>query len=92
MWVITNYSIYAVVLGHLFDQGRNLVCERRSAWFFLELELASPYPAEQVAVPAQDGIRLNDDQGLLPRTQLAGQEDDEGTISPGEFWTPHLPL
>ena len=43
-------------------------------------------------MPAQDGVRLDDDQGLSPRAQLTGQKDDEGTVTPGELWTLDLTL
>jgi hypothetical protein len=43
-------------------------------------------------MPAQDGVRLDDDQSLLPGAQLADQEDDEGTVTPGELGTLDLPL
>lgn len=75
-----------------FDQGDDFVSQWRSAWFFVGLGLAFPDPTEQVAVPAQDSVRLDDDQSLLPRAQLAGQKDDEGAIAPGELWTQGLAL
>lgn len=43
-------------------------------------------------MPAQDGARLNDDQSLPPRAQLASQEDDEGAVAPGEFGVLDLSL
>jgi len=35
-------------------------------------------------MPAQQCIGLNDQQGRSPARQLAGQEDKEGPVAPGE--------
>jgi hypothetical protein len=40
---------------------------------------------------ANTGIGLDDDQGLLPRAQLAGQENNESTVAPGELRALYLP-
>jgi hypothetical protein len=39
---------------------------------------------EKIAMPAQHGVRLYNDQCLFPPAQLACQEDDECPITPGE--------
>jgi len=39
---------------------------------------------EKIAMPAQHGVRLYNNQCLFPPAQLACQEDDEGPIAPSE--------
>ena len=43
-------------------------------------------------MPAQEGIGLDDQQDRFPAWQLAGQEDKEGSVPPGEGRTFPLPL
>jgi hypothetical protein len=43
-------------------------------------------------VPPQHGVRLDDDQRILPRSQLARQQYEQCTVAPGEFRTLYLPF
>ena len=74
----------AVLVGHLPDQCHILECEWCSAGPCPSLRAMSPYATEQVAVPAQEGIRLDNQQGLFPGAQLAGQQHEHGSVGPGE--------
>ena len=42
-------------------------------------------------MPVQQGIRLNDQQGLLPGSNQLGQQDEKDAIGPSEGWPFHLP-
>ena len=77
---------------HLFDQGHDVFVQWRSTWLPLGLGLVLPHPPKQVTVPAQDGVRLDDDQSILPGAQLACQEHDQSPVAPSEFRTPGLPF
>jgi hypothetical protein len=81
-----------VLLGHAPDQCDVFLSQRLSAPLVLWLGLAPPYATKQVTVPAQECIKLDDDQGLFPRTELAGQEHKQRAVVPGEFWSLGLPL
>ena len=54
--------------------------------------LSCPDSTEQIAVPTQNGVRLDDDQSLPPQAQLAGQEDDGSAVAPEELGMLDLPL
>jgi hypothetical protein len=43
-------------------------------------------------MPAEQGVWLDDEQGLLPRSNQPSQQDEEHAIGPGERWPLHLPL
>jgi hypothetical protein len=43
-------------------------------------------------MPAQQGVWLNDDEGLFPRPNEPGQQDEEQAIRFREGWPFHLPL
>ena len=43
-------------------------------------------------MPTQQGIRLNDEEGLLPELGAASQEDQLEAIAVGELRPFHLPL
>jgi hypothetical protein len=81
-----------VFFDYALDQSHKIVCQRWSALLVLGFRLAPPYPPKQLAMPAQHGVWLDDDQRILPRAQLACQEHDQGPISPGEFRTFGLAL
>ena len=54
--------------------------------------LVLPETPEKLAMPAQHGIRLYNDQSLFPRAQLTGQENDEQSVAPSESWAFTLPF
>ena len=41
-------------------------------------------------MPAQQGVWLNDQKGLLPGANQPGQHDEEDAIGPGEGWPFHF--
>ena len=41
-------------------------------------------------MPAQQGIWLNNQEGLLPGLNQPGQQDEEDAIGPGDGWPFHL--
>jgi hypothetical protein len=43
-------------------------------------------------MPMQQGVRLDDEQGLLPELSAASQEDQSETIAIGELGSFHLAL
>ena len=43
-------------------------------------------------MPPEEGVWLNDREGLLPRSNQPGQQDKEDAIGPGERWPFHLTL
>jgi hypothetical protein len=42
-------------------------------------------------MPPEQGICLNDDEGLFPCPNEPCQQDEEHAIGPGERWPFHLP-
>jgi hypothetical protein len=56
----------------------------RTAAIRLIKAMTSSVPPEKIAMPAQHGVRLHNDQCLFPAAQLACQENDEGPIAPGQ--------
>ena len=55
------------------------------------VRLAPPIAAKQVAVPAQEGIWLYNEQGLLPEASTPGQQDQANAIRERQSWTFDLP-
>jgi hypothetical protein len=47
---------------------------------------------EQIAIPAQHGVRLDAHQRYLPCWQLACQQRKQGSVAPSQCWTLHLTL
>ena len=43
-------------------------------------------------MPAQEGIRLDNQQSLFPLARLAGQQHKQRAVAQGEFRSLHLPL
>ena len=43
-------------------------------------------------MPPEQGVRLNDDEGLFPRPNESSQQDEEQAIRFREGWPFHLPL
>ena len=80
----------SIVLRHLPDQGDgfcgDLGLVRRG------LGLALPIQAKELPMPAQQGVWLHDEEGLLPGSNQPGQQDEEDAIGLGERWPFHLPL
>ena len=50
-----------------------------------------PEQAKELPMPAQQGVRLHDQEGLLPGSNQPDQQDEEHAIGPGERWPFHLP-
>jgi hypothetical protein len=43
-------------------------------------------------MPPEQGVWLHDHEGLLPRSNYPGQQDEEDAIGPGERRPFHLPF
>jgi hypothetical protein len=43
-------------------------------------------------MPPEEGVWLHDREGLLPRSNNPGQQDEQEAIGPGELWPFHLSL
>ena len=41
-------------------------------------------------MPAEQGVWLHDQEGLLPGSNEPGQQDEEDAIGPGDCWPFHL--
>ena len=52
----------------------------------------SPVGAKQIAKPAQQGVGLDDEEGLSPELGAGGQEDQSNAIAVGELGSFHLAL
>ena len=50
----------------------------------------SPIAAKQIAMPTEQGVRLDDEEGPLPELGAAGQEDQSNAIAVGELGSFHL--
>ena len=82
-----------VCVRHLEYQATYFGCDRRSAATgCLALGQLSPEPAEALALPAYDRIRLHDKQNGSPPTPEFGQRTPEETIEGGQFRSDTIPL
>ena len=67
-----------VFRSHLFDQGDGFGRDPGLRRF--GFGLAAPDQTEQLTMPAQQGVRLNDEKGLLPEGRRPGQEQEPESI------------
>ena len=74
-----------VGLGHLenerLDSGRDVVLSGGTG-----TRLPAPEKAESSAVPADDGVWLDDDQHIRPARPQAGESEPEGPVNPSQAW------
>ena len=49
------------------------------------MRLAAPVKAKQFTMPAQEGVRLNDMNGLFPGSGKAGKKDEPDAIGIGNY-------
>jgi hypothetical protein len=49
-----------------------------------------PTAAKQIAMPTEQGVRLDNEEGLLPELGTAGQKDQSNAIAIGEQGAFHL--
>jgi hypothetical protein len=75
----------AILLGHLPDEVDGFLRGTRSSLF--GLGLATPIAAEEVAVPTEERLWLDDEKGLFPELGASGEEDESEAVSVGELWT-----
>jgi len=75
-----------VGLGHPMDECAHL---RRDSWAAGSVPPALPGPEqpEAGAVPANDGLGLDDGDGLPPAAPQAGQPDPQQPIGGSQAWT-----
>ena len=69
--------------AHLPDQGDDI--GRDPGLRRLGFGLAAPDQAEQLAMPAEEGVGLNDEQGLLPEGRRPGQEQEPDAVPIAEL-------
>jgi hypothetical protein len=78
----------AVVPGHLLNQGHGLCGEH---WFRRCCSgLVFPVELESLAMPAQQRLWLNNEEGLLPGSCHSGQKHEEHAVHPGTGRSFHL--
>lgn len=73
-----------IVLGHLLDQSDRVRGECAASAPMARLEL--PEEAKSLAMPAQERVRLEDEGGVFPMLDAAGQQDQPQTIRSGKGW------
>jgi hypothetical protein len=78
----------AVLPGHLLDQGDRFRCDPRAPTPVAGLE--PPEQPEILAMPAQERIGLEDEDGFLPTLDPTGEEDEPEAIGWGESWLANL--
>jgi len=74
-----------VLLGHLADEGDDLLRSTRSS--LIGLGFATPVAAEEVSVPTEEGLWLDDEKCLFPEPGASGEEDEREAVAAGEFWS-----
>jgi len=73
-----------VVGGHPSDQGDRLGREGRAMRRGRSPGFPPPVPAKQLAVPAQERVGLDDQYGLTPSADTAGQEHQQCSVDGAE--------
>src|ERR687886_550784 len=68
----------AIVGRHLFDQRDRL--HRNLRFAGSRVRFSPPEEAEALAMPAQDRLRFDDDEGIFPASPSAGEHDKEGAV------------
>src|SRR5882724_5366643 len=71
---------------HLADEGDRLGRNRWSMSRCGSIGLPAPEAAKEVPMPAQQGIGLDDEQGLAPRTKAAGEQHKQCSVGWGAAW------
>ena len=71
-----------ILACHLLNQGDGLRCEFRP--FGFRTRLASPNEMEPLAMAAQEQVRLEDQEGVSPMVDAAGQQDQPEPIGLSE--------
>jgi hypothetical protein len=73
--------------GHSADERADLVGDR---WAAGSVPTALPGPDEPEAgpLPADDGVGLDDGEGLRPAVPQVGEEDPEQAVGRAQAWTP----
>ncbi len=56
----------------------------------MSLGLTLPMQTEELPMPPEQRLWLHNDEGLLPRSNQPGQQDEEDAIGPGEHRPFHL--
>jgi hypothetical protein len=78
----------SILFRHLPDQGDGFLVYFGFARSGLGLTL--PIPAKELPMPAQQGVRLNNHEDLLPGTNQPGQQDEQDAIGVGACRPFHL--
>jgi hypothetical protein len=74
------------------DEDHDALSEGRSAPLPFAIRPSFPHPAEDLSMPAQKGVGLDNHQSRPPTWELAGDKDEKGPVSPGEGRSLHLTL
>ena len=74
-----------VVVCHLLDQVDLSLWDFGSASFVPAFP--SPIQCEALLMPADDGLRLDDKQCILPRTEEIGHKAEEEPIEMSQSWS-----
>ena len=64
--------------SHLLDQGDGFGCD--PGLRCLGFGLAAPDEAEQLTMPAEEGVGLDDEEGLFPEGRCSGQEQESDAV------------
>jgi hypothetical protein len=79
-----------IILGHLSDQGDrfggDLGLVRK------DLGLTLPIPTKELPMPAEQGLWLDNEQGLVPASNQPSSQHEEHPIRFGACWPFHLTL
>ena len=77
--------------GYLTNQFSNFTRHRWSSRPSISA-LPSPVQPEPLLVPADDGLRLDDEEGSTPLRPDAAEDIPEGSISPAKGWSGRIAL
>jgi hypothetical protein len=69
----------------LADEVEGLLRGVRSSLCGLGLD--TPVATEEVTVPTEESLWLDDEKGLFPELATSGEEDEEESVGAGDLWT-----
>ena len=76
---------------HVADQSAKVLIDG-SPTGAVATRASRPAPTEPIAMPAEDRLRLDEDQGRLPASPSVGEQDPEHSVRPAETRPLHLAL
>jgi hypothetical protein len=81
-----------VISGHLLEHGNDCGIQFRATGWTFGACFAAPDEMEEVTMPAENSFRLDDEEGLLPVGEVAGEEDRQSSFAPRQPGRYSLPL